>query len=102
MAAPDFVKAVHYFKKALEQDPAREQSLYELVRIKEQQGDLTEALAYLQKYENLSLKNRTLLAIAVDVAHKAGRFELESDYKLRLASFSDTTGEKNEYDNSNG
>lgn len=33
-AIPDYAKATAYFEKALEQDPARPQSLYELARIK--------------------------------------------------------------------
>jgi type IV pilus assembly protein PilF len=33
MAIPDYPKAIHYFKKALEHDPLRKQSLNELVKI---------------------------------------------------------------------
>ncbi len=102
MAIPDNAKATHYFNKALEQDPSREQSLYELVSLERKQGHLAEALAYLQKYQNISLHDVTLLTMAVDVAHQAGKTELEADYKLRLHSFSDNTGEKNEYNNNNG
>jgi type IV pilus assembly protein PilF len=102
LAIPNYEKAARYFSKALEQDPAREQSLYELVKLEQKQGHLNEALAYLQKYPNLALQDKILLAMAVDVAHQAGKTELEADYKLRLHSFSDNTGEKNEYNTSNG
>lgn len=102
MAIPDYAKATSYFSKALEQDPSREQSLYELVNLEKKQGHFNEALAYLQKYPNLSLQDRTLLIMAVDVAHQAGKTELEADYKIRLHSFSDNTGEKNEYNTNNG
>lgn len=102
MAIPDHVTATKYFAKALEQDPSREQSLYELVRLEVKQDHINEALTYLQKYPNLSLSDRTLLTMAADVAHKAGKIELEADYKQRLERFSDQTGVKNEYNNNNG
>lgn len=102
MAIPDHVKATKYFIKALEQDPSRGQSLYELVNLEIKLGNITEALDYLQKYPNLSLHDRTLLAMAIDVAHKAGKVALEADYRIRLQSFSDNTGEINEYNNNNG
>ena len=102
LAIPDYIKARHYFNKALEQDPARVQSLYELVSIEMKQGDAKQALSYLQHYPNLSLRDRTLLTKAVEVAHQTGNTELEADYKIRLQSFSDNTGEKNEYNNDNG
>lgn len=103
MAIPDQVAATTYFAKALEQDPSRQQSLYELVRLEVKQDHVNEALAYLQKYPNLSLNDRVLLALAVDVAHKAGKIELEADYQQRLGlRFSDKTGEKDEYNSNNG
>ena len=99
MAIPDNEMAAKHFIKALEQDPSREQSLYELVRLEEKQDHLNEALSYLQKYPNLALNDHTLLALAIEVAHKAGKIELEADYQQR---FSDNTGEKNEYNHNNG
>ncbi len=102
MAIPDYVSAIKYFNQALDQDPSLEQSLYELVNIEVKQGNINEALTYLQKHQNLTLGDRTLLAMAADVAHKAGKLELEADYKARLHSFSDNTGGKNEYDTNNG
>lgn len=102
MAVPDFKKAKKYFKKALQQDPSREQSLYELVTLEMKQEHPEKALAYLQKYPNLSLQDKTLLGLAVNVAHQAGKTELEADYKIRLHRFSDNTGDKNEYNNNNG
>ena len=102
LAVPNYAKATQYFSKALEQDPERGQSLYELVKLEMKQGHINEALGYLQKYPNLSLQDKTLLGMAVNVAHQAGKTELEADYKIRLHSFSDNTGEKNEYNNNNG
>lgn len=104
MAIPDQVAARKYFAKALEQDPSLAQSLYELVRLEVKQDRIDEALSYLQKYPNLSLTDNTLLALAVDVAHKAGKSELEADYQLRLGTdrFSDKTGGKDEYNSTSG
>lgn len=101
LAIPDGLKAAQYFTKALEQDPSREQSLYELVTLEMKQGSTSNALAYLQKYPNLSLHHRTLLLLAVDLSNKAGKTEWAADYKMRLQGFSDNTGEKNEYTNNN-
>ena len=101
-AIPDYIKATTYFSKALEQDPSRAQSLFELVNIQIKQGNNIGALTYLQKYPELTLRDRTLLAMAVDVAHKTGKIELEADYKVLLHSFSENTGGKNEYNNNNG
>ena len=102
MAVPDHIKATKYFIKALEQDPSREQSLYELVSIEAKHDHFNEALAYLQKYPALSQGSRMVLALAVDVARKAGNTGLEATYQTRLNNFSDTTGVKDEYKNSNG
>lgn len=102
LAIPDHAKARRYFIKALEQDFSRKQSLYELVQLDVKQNNLDEALAYLQKYPNLSLRDRTLLSLAADVAHQAGRRALEAEYRARLqplTDFSDDTGDKYEYDN---
>lgn len=102
MAIPDLSKAKEYFEKALEQDPSRVQSLYELVNLDVKQDQMNEALSYLQKYSSLSLRDPTLLALAVDVAHKTGKIELEADYKARLNSISDKTGGRDEYNSNSG
>ena len=104
-AIPDYPKAKDYFSKALEQDPQRKQSLYELVTIELKQKHVNEALAYLQRYPALSLNDSVLLAMAQDAAHQAGKTAVEADYKQRLSRlnlFTDPTGAKNEYNNNNG
>lgn len=103
MAIPDKVKAAHYFAKALEQDPSRVQSLYELVNLEVKQNHVDEALSYLKKYSNLTLNDRTLLKLAADVAQKAGKSELEEQYQTYLRNFAEKTGGKeDEYNNNNG
>lgn len=102
MEVPDIIKAVHYFKKALEHDPNRVQSLYELVRLELKRGNINSAMAYLQKYPKLSLHHPALLALAIEAASKARKTEWAADYNLRLQRLSDNSGEKNEHNNSNG
>jgi type IV pilus assembly protein PilF len=102
LGIPDLIKAKSYFLKALEEDPSREQSLYELVNIETSQGRFDQALTYLQKYQAIALSDRTLLGMAANVAEKAGKIELARDYKDRLRRFTDITGEMNEYNNTSG
>ena len=89
-AIPDNTKAAAYFSKALEQDPSRQQSLYELVNIEVKLGLKDKALACLQDHQALTWSDPTLLALAAEVAHKAGRVKLEADYRLRLQHRSQT------------
>lgn len=104
IAVPDYSKAIIYFSKALEQDPSRKQSLYELVSIELKQNHAVEALAYLQKYPMLSLQDRSLLTLGIDAARQAGKVEVEADYKRRLQqlNLSDNAGVRNEYNSDNG
>ncbi|MGQ3891044.1 type IV pilus biogenesis/stability protein PilW [Legionella sp. CNM-4043-24] len=102
---PDIQKAEQYFVKALEQDPRRNQSLYEVANIEMKQDHPDKALMYLQKYQELSLNDKTLLNLAVKAAQAENKPEVEAFYKLRLSKLNqltDETGEKNEYDSSNG
>jgi len=102
MAVSDDITAATYFVKALEQDPSRQQSLYELVTLDMKQGKFKEALNHLQKHSNLCLNDRALLNLAITVANKSGHPEQEEAYKLRLKNFSENTGGHNEYNTNNG
>ncbi|ASQ45840.1 type IV pilus biogenesis/stability protein PilW [Legionella clemsonensis] len=104
-AIPDYSKAKKYFIRALEQDPKRKQSLYELATIELKQKHAGKALMYLQEYQDSVNHDPTLLALTVDAAHQAGKKNVELDYKQRLnqlSKFTDYTGAKNEYNNRNG
>ena len=68
-ASSNNTKASRYFLKALQQDPARKQSLYELVAIEIKQGHHAEALAHLEAYPLLLRADPTLMAMAVDECH---------------------------------
>ena len=90
-------KASVYYVKSLKLDPSREQSLYELVKIKVKQGKLNQALSYLKEYPRLTHQHQHLLKLALDVAQKAGKIELEVDYNAQLNHFSEQTGGNDEY-----
>lgn len=102
MALSDDATASAYFMKALEQDPSRQQSLYELVTLNIKDGKTKEAYKHLQKHSNLCQNDRALLQLAITVANKLGHPEQEEAYKQRLKVLSENTGEHNEYNNSNG
>jgi len=67
-AIPDYTKAAAYFSKALEQDPSRKQSLYELVNIEVKSGHKDKALACLQDHQDLVRSDPALLMLAAKVA----------------------------------
>lgn len=102
MAASDDATASAYFMKALEQDPSRQQSLYELVTLNMKEGKMKEAYHHLKKHSNLCQNDRALLQLAIKVANQSGHFVQEEDYKKRLKALSENTGEHNEYNTSNG
>ncbi len=102
LKVPNQEQASFYFNKALEQDPSRAQSLYELVNIELKQEHFNKALSYLQKYPNLSMHEKTFLTMAVDMANRTGNPKLAEEYQKKLQSFSDQTGEKDEYNNHSG
>ncbi|MFI4919566.1 MAG: type IV pilus biogenesis/stability protein PilW [Legionellales bacterium] len=85
LAIPDYNKAKYYFTTALNQDPSRRESLYELVKLESKLGDNAAALKQLQKYPALVSNDRVFLALAKEVASKAGDVALsekyENDYK---------------------
>jgi type IV pilus assembly protein PilF len=100
-AIPDNEKAIYFFNKALEEDPSRGQSLYEIVKIELKGNNTNQALAYLQKYPELSLSDPNLLKIAVNVAHKAEKKELEAYYEAHYRNFSEKTGGNDDYNRNN-
>lgn len=101
-AIPDNEKALYFFSKALEADPSRAQSLYELVNIELKENRVNQALSYLQKYPELLLHDPSLLKIAVNVAQKAEKKELEAYYQAHYRNISEKTGGKNDYNRNNG
>ncbi|MBA2656905.1 MAG: type IV pilus biogenesis/stability protein PilW [Tatlockia sp.] len=83
-AIPDYPKARHYFIQALNQDPQRKQSLYELVKIELEQNHTEKALALMQNYPKLSFNDPALLKLAIKASHRLGKTKLEKTYKISL------------------
>lgn len=99
MAQHDDKKAEDFFSKALEQDPQRAQSLFELVKIEMKSKQYLLVLDNLKKFPAVTMKSKELLSIAVKAAHESNQINIESNYQQHLA---DKSGVNNEYNDSNG
>lgn len=105
MPTAQYKKALIYFKKALEHDPARLPSLIEAVKIELEFKKPREALALLNQYSELTLKNDVLLQLAVQAAKDAGQYDQEAAYKNSLEQFNlkkNLAGATDEYDSNLG
>nr|WP_241480565.1 type IV pilus biogenesis/stability protein PilW [Legionella norrlandica] len=105
MAVPDDEKAMLYFTKALNQDPSRKESLYELVKLQSKMEHDKEALDLLQKHPDLVLNDKVLLALAKDIANKTDQYSLAAEYESNLGKMQPTgniSGVNDEYDSTNG
>lgn len=104
LSIPDTAKAKTYFKKALEQDPMRKQSLFELVKLDIKAGEGKAALDTLLNHPELN-KDPEILALSERIAREAGRDDLAAEYKRMMQdnkNYSDNTGADNEYNSHNG
>ncbi|HAT1659492.1 TPA: type IV pilus biogenesis/stability protein PilW [Legionella pneumophila] len=105
MAIPDHDKAIIYFTKALNQDPSRKESLYELVKLQSKIGHDKEALDLLQKHADLVLNDKVMLGLAKDIANKTGQYTLAAEYENSFNKMEPTnniSGVNDEYNSSNG
>lgn len=105
LAVPDYNKAKLYFDAALNQDPSRRASLYELVKLESKDGHDKEALAMLQDHPDLVLNDKVFLSLAKDVASKAGQNEIAAEYESgfkKMEPQTDNIGVNNEYNTLNG
>lgn len=109
-AMPDLPKSKAFFKKALEHDPARKQSFYELVKLEEKQGNLKQALELIDQYPQFA-QDKATLDYAKNLADKSGDTALQQLYDLKLQQleqhqgykqYSDNSGVDNEYNSHNG
>ena len=96
MASKNDAKAEQFFMKAIGQDSSRTTSLYELVKVEVKHAEYDKALSNLQKYSEIVMQSRDILALAINVAHQAGKLELEANYRRSLDIFG-----VNDHDNSN-
>ncbi|WP_133135965.1 type IV pilus biogenesis/stability protein PilW [Legionella rowbothamii] len=102
LSANQIEHARPYFIKALNQDPSRKVSFYELVKIEATSGRNTSAYALVKKHADLVLNDRTLLFLAKEVAEKAGQYEIAAMYKQTIKKMDpnlDIGGANNEYNN---
>lgn len=77
-------QAIVYFTKALVQDATRRQALYEIVKYNMQKKHYKKVLLFIQKYQEVSLRDPILLTWAIQAAHNSGKLILESHYKKDL------------------
>ena len=104
LATPDNQKAKHYLTQALNQDPLRKKSLYELVKLEYNLGQESEALELLKSHETLVLNDDIFLTLAKQVADKAGQHQLAEQYQnslKELALKNNNSGVNNDYSNHN-
>lgn len=83
-AIPDYAKAKEYFKKALEQDPDRKQSLYELIAISKKEQDAKGMLDFIEHHTTLVYNDSSLLRVAMELARQEHKTELADFYQKRL------------------
>lgn len=84
LAIPDDEKAKFYFVKALNQDPSRRESLYELVKLESKEDKNEQALQLLEQHSDLVLNDKVLLDMAKDLATKMGKYEIAAEYENSL------------------
>ena len=102
LSVPDKDKARIFFTKALNQDPSRKMSLYELVKIEVSTGNNSEAYELIQKHPDLVLNDKTLLLLAKEVSEKAGHYDVAVEYEQNIKKTDpnlDNGGANNEYNN---
>ena len=107
LAIPDDEKAKFYFNKALNQDPSRRASLYELVKLESKAGHDELAFQLVQQHPDLVLDDAIFLDLAKNLANKVGKYEIAAEYENslnKLGSKIDNTssGVNNEYNSNNG
>lgn len=106
LAIPEIQKAKVYFNKALNQDPSRKESFYELVKIETKEGNNQQAFKLIQQHPDLVLTDKTLLGLAKDLAYKTDKPDVAAEYENYLNKFAvktdNTSGVNNEYSSHNG
>jgi type IV pilus assembly protein PilF len=106
LAAPENEKAKYYFKQALSQDPSKNTSLYEWVKLENKEEHNDKVLELLQEHPDLVLNDPIFLDLAKNAATKAGKYEMASEYEHILnklkARIDNSSGANNEYNSRNG
>lgn len=105
LSASNEGKAKYYFSKALNQDPSRKVSLYELLKLEMKTGHMAEAFVLLQKHSELVMTDRVLLSLAKEISDKTGHHNIAAKYELNINNLNsniDNGGVNNEYNNHDG
>lgn len=105
LAIPDMEKAKLYFSKALNQDPSRKESFYELVKLESKEEHNERAFQLMQQHPDLVLNDKILLDMAKNLADKLGKYEIAAAYEEslnKIARTDNTSGVNNEYNSHNG
>ncbi|WP_058499211.1 type IV pilus biogenesis/stability protein PilW [Legionella gratiana] len=98
-------RAMFYFAKALNQDPSRKVSLYELLKLEIKAGRDKDAFALVQNHPDLVLNDRILLSLAKEVSEKVGQHHIAAGYEQDLGNLNshiDNSGVNNEHNNHSG
>jgi type IV pilus assembly protein PilF len=99
LSASNTAKARLYFMKALNQDPSRNVSFYELIKIEVQKGNHAKAYSLLRQYPDLVLNDKMLLSLAKEIAINAGQYKAAVAYEHDIKNIDPNLGAKNEYNN---
>lgn len=105
MSAKNYKQALAHFEQALTQDPERYESLLEAVKIELRFKKYSKALALLNQFPELAMKNSQLLQLGIKAAAHTGQHEMESKYQKSLATINllqNTPGVTDEYNNLSG
>ncbi|QMT60232.1 type IV pilus biogenesis/stability protein PilW [Legionella sp. PC997] len=105
LSVPNEDKAKLYFAKALNQDPSRKASFYELLKLEIKSGKDSDAFALLQKHPDLILNDKVLLSLAKEISEKVGQYTLAAEYQQSINNLNsniDNSGVNNEYNNHTG
>lgn len=101
-AAQDYAKAVIFFSKALEHDPSRSQSLYELLRLTIKLGRTKLSWNNINHYAVLHANDCNVLSLVANLAHRENKLMIEKNYlkqlkQLEKKSICRLNGVNNEY-----
>ena len=88
---PDSAKAEKYFRKALEINPKRHSSLYQLAQLNFDNHEYLKARAFLQRYFSIAAQSAQSLWLGVRIERELGDEEALAQYtKLLLDKFPDS------------
>jgi len=84
LRSSDTTKAASYFRRALEFNPLRANSLYQMMKLSFDSGRLRDAQDFLQRYEKVASHSRQSLWLALRIERRLGNQAAARDYAQRL------------------